>query len=85
MSGFRCSEQHGRLPHSGAPCGASGRRHVGEFRDRPQRVGDRAPGSLTTSLVFSDCPAVLQSATCATALIDRIVHHADAIAISGKS
>lgn len=40
---------------------------------------------LTTNLAFNDWPSVFPNATCATALIDRIVHHADVIAIEGKS
>jgi DNA replication protein DnaC len=40
---------------------------------------------LTTNLAFSDWPTVFPNATCATALIDRLVHHADVIAIEGES
>lgn len=40
---------------------------------------------LTTNLAFSDWPIVFPNATCATALIDRLVHHADVIAIEGDS
>lgn len=40
---------------------------------------------LTTNLAFSDWPSIFPSATTATALIDRIVHHADLLAIEGKS
>jgi IstB-like ATP binding protein len=40
---------------------------------------------LTTNLAFSDWPTVFPSATCATALIDRVIHHADVIAIEGES
>lgn len=40
---------------------------------------------LTTNLAFHDWPSVFPNATCATALIDRVVHHADVIAIEGKS
>lgn len=40
---------------------------------------------LTTNLAFSDWPAVFPNATCAVALIDRVVHHADVIAIEGDS
>jgi DNA replication protein DnaC len=40
---------------------------------------------LTTNLAFRDWPTVFPNATCATALIDRVVHHADVIAIEGKS
>ena len=40
---------------------------------------------LTTNLSFSDWPTIFPNATCATALIDRVIHHADVIAIEGKS
>ena len=40
---------------------------------------------LTTNLAFKEWPPVFPNATCATALIDRIIHHADVIAIEGQS
>jgi DNA replication protein DnaC len=40
---------------------------------------------LTTNLSFSDWPSIFPNATCATALIDRVIHHADVIAIEGQS
>jgi DNA replication protein DnaC len=40
---------------------------------------------LTTNLAFSAWPTIFPNATCATALIDRVVHHADVIAIEGDS
>jgi DNA replication protein DnaC len=40
---------------------------------------------LTTNLAFRDWPTVFPNATCATALIDRIIHHADVITIEGQS
>jgi DNA replication protein DnaC len=40
---------------------------------------------LTTNLAFSDWPTVFPNATSATALIDRLVHHADVLAIEGDS
>ena len=40
---------------------------------------------LTTNLAFSDWPSIFPNAACTTALIDRIVHHADVIAIEGDS
>jgi DNA replication protein DnaC len=40
---------------------------------------------MTTNLAFADWPTVFPNATCATALIDRTVHHADVIAIEGES
>ena len=40
---------------------------------------------LTTNLAFSDWPTVFPNATCATALIDRLVHHADVLSIEGES
>jgi DNA replication protein DnaC len=40
---------------------------------------------LTTNLAFKDWPSVFPNATCATALIDRVIHHADVIGIEGRS
>jgi DNA replication protein DnaC len=40
---------------------------------------------LTTNLPFSDWPTIFPNAAIATALIDRLVHHADIIAIEGDS
>jgi DNA replication protein DnaC len=40
---------------------------------------------LTTNLAFADWPTVFPNAACTTALIDRVVHHADIIAIEGES
>ena len=40
---------------------------------------------MTTNLAFSEWPTIFPNATCATALIDRTVHHADVIAIEGES
>jgi DNA replication protein DnaC len=40
---------------------------------------------LTTNLAFRDWPTIFPNATCATALIDRVVHHADVIPIEGQS
>lgn len=40
---------------------------------------------LSTNLAFSDWPTIFPNATCATALIDRLVHHSDIVAIEGDS
>lgn len=40
---------------------------------------------LTTNLAFKDWPSIFPNAASTTALIDRIVHHADVIAIEGDS
>jgi len=40
---------------------------------------------LTTNLAFSEWPTIFPSATSATALIDRLIHHADVTAIEGDS
>jgi DNA replication protein DnaC len=40
---------------------------------------------LTTNLAFSDWPTIFPNATCAIALIDRAIHHADIISIEGDS
>ena len=46
---------------------------------------ERKSTILTTNLAFQDWPTIFPNATCATALIDRIVHHAEIIAIEGES
>ena len=40
---------------------------------------------LTTNLPFSEWPTIFPNAACATALIDRVIHHADIITIEGDS
>ncbi len=40
---------------------------------------------LTTNLPFSEWPNIFPNAATATALIDRVVHHAEIITIEGKS
>jgi DNA replication protein DnaC len=40
---------------------------------------------LTTNLAFEDWPTIFPNATCATALIDRVIHHADVLGIRGQS
>ncbi len=40
---------------------------------------------LTTNLAFADWHTVFPSATCATALIERVVHHADVVKVEGES
>jgi DNA replication protein DnaC len=40
---------------------------------------------LTTNLAFRDWPSIFPNATCTTALIDRVIHHADIIPIEGES
>lgn len=40
---------------------------------------------LTTNLAFSEWPTIFPNATSATALIDRVVHHAEILAIEGDS
>ncbi|MDO9016182.1 MAG: ATP-binding protein [Deltaproteobacteria bacterium] len=40
---------------------------------------------LTTNLTFSDWPTIFPNASCTVALIDRVLHHADVIAIEGES
>jgi len=46
---------------------------------------ENKPLLLTTNLAFSDWPNIFPGAACTTALIDRVVHHADIIPIEGKS
>jgi DNA replication protein DnaC len=40
---------------------------------------------LTTNLAFADWHTVFPSATCATALVERVVHHSDIVKIEGES
>jgi DNA replication protein DnaC len=40
---------------------------------------------ITTNLAFSDWPAIFPNASCVTALIDRLTHHADIVLIEGES
>jgi DNA replication protein DnaC len=40
---------------------------------------------LTTNLPFSEWPTIFPSAATATALIDRLVHHAEILTIDGDS
>jgi DNA replication protein DnaC len=40
---------------------------------------------LTTSRPFSEWPQVFPNATCVVSLIDRIIHHAEILAIDGES
>lgn len=40
---------------------------------------------LTTNLAFSAWPEIFPNAACTTALIDRVIHHADVIKIEGDS
>ncbi len=40
---------------------------------------------MTTNLAFSDWPTIFPNAACATALIDRVIHHADVLTLEGES
>ena len=40
---------------------------------------------LTTNLAFAEWHTVFPNATCATALVERVVHHADIVKIEGNS
>jgi DNA replication protein DnaC len=40
---------------------------------------------ITTNLAFADWPSVFPNASCVTALIDRLTHHADVCKIEGES
>jgi len=40
---------------------------------------------MTTNLAFKDWNTIFPNAACATALVERVVHHADVVQITGKS
>jgi DNA replication protein DnaC len=40
---------------------------------------------ITSNLAFADWPTIFPNAACTTALIDRLVHHAEIISIEGES
>ena len=40
---------------------------------------------MTTNLAFKDWHTIFPMATCATALVERVVHHADVVKIEGQS
>ena len=40
---------------------------------------------LTTNLLFRDWGTIFPNATCATALVERVIHHADVINVEGDS
>ncbi len=46
---------------------------------------ERKSTVLTTNLPFRDWTTIFPSAACVTAMIDRIVHHAEIITIDGDS
>ena len=46
---------------------------------------EKRPVILTTNLAFSAWDTVFPNAACATALIDRLTHHAEIVAIEGES
>ncbi len=46
---------------------------------------EKRPLVLTTNLAFADWTTVFPNAACATALIDRLTHHAEIITMEGES
>lgn len=40
---------------------------------------------MTTNLAFADWPTIFPGVACTTALVDRVIHHADVLALEGKS
>ncbi|MBN1770029.1 MAG: ATP-binding protein, partial [Deltaproteobacteria bacterium] len=42
-------------------------------------------GWITTNLAFAEWHTVFPNAACATALVDRLTHHAEILAIEGES
>lgn len=53
-----------------------------EVVSRRYEVG---PILLTTNLAFKDWPTIFPGAACVTAMIDRLTHHAEILAIEGES
>jgi len=50
-----------------------------------QRYQQRRSIMLTTNLAFQDWPAIFPNAACVVTLIDRLVHRAEILQLSGKS
>jgi len=46
---------------------------------------ERRSSLVTTNLAFKDWGTIFPNATCVTALIDRLTHHAEIITIAGES
>ena len=55
------------------------------FQVVSRRYDRRQSLVLTTNLPFSDWPTIFPNAATATALIDRVVHHAEILTIAGSS
>jgi DNA replication protein DnaC len=72
-----CIDEVGYLPYDG--------RNADLLFQVVSRRYEEKPLILTTNLAFGDWAQAFPNAACATALIDRVVHHADIIAIEGKS
>lgn len=60
-------------------------RNADLFYQLVSRRYERKSLVLTTNLAFNDWATVFPNATCATALIERVVHHADIVTIEGES
>lgn len=60
-------------------------RNADLFYQLVSRRYERKSLVLTTNLAFNDWSTVFPNATCATALIERVVHHADIVTIEGES
>lgn len=43
------------------------------------------PTIVTTNLAFSQWPTIFPGASCVTALVDRLTHHADIVKVTGQS
>lgn len=72
-----CIDEVGYLPYQG--------RDADLLYQVVSRRYEKKPIVLTTNLAFGDWAQAFPNASCAVALIDRIVHHADIITIEGKS
>ena len=56
-----------------------------EAQERARKSVERRSIVLTTNLVFAEWNTVFPNAACATALIDRLTHHAEVLVIKGES
>ncbi len=64
---------------------AYGGRHADPLFEVVSRRHEEKGLLLTTNRPFSEWPEVFPNAACVVSLIDRIIHHAEILAIDGES